>query len=226
VFENLQEVSPHHFSAVPRIWEKMHSRVMILRSEEWAGSRQGLRLGAGVGGRRGPRARGRQAGARLKLRTRAGRPLVLSNLRRMLGMARAWRGTSGAAPISPDLIRWFAAIGVPLLEGYGMTETAGVATSTCWRRTASARSGVALPGVRACGCGGGRDPEVKGPNVFKGYWNKPDKTAETMTEDGWLKTGDVGRIDNGLPDHHRADEGHHHHRRRQEHHAPPRSRAG
>jgi len=196
VFENLQEVSPHSFSGVPRIWEKIHSRVMILRSEAgWVGRTAfdwALSTGMKVAEAREEE---KPVGAWLGLQHRLADLLVLSNLRRMVGLSRARRVTSGAAPISPDLIRWFAAIGVPLIEGYGMTETSGVATINTVADNRIGTVGPALPGV-----GLRLSPEgeiqVGGACVFGGYWNKPEKTRETMTEDGWLKTGDVGRIDN------------------------------
>ncbi len=196
VFENLQEVSPHHFAGVPRIWEKMHSRVMIMRSEagffgrkafDWA-----VRVGRAVANAHEEE---KPVGAWLRLQNTLADILVLANLRRMLGLSRARRVTSGAAPISPDLIRWFGAIGVPLLEGYGMTETSGVATLNTLDRNSIGSVGVALPGV-GLRLGRANELEVGGSAVFAGYWNNPAKTAETMTEDGWLKTGDVARIDN------------------------------
>ena len=120
---------------------------------------------------------------------------MLRNLRRMLGFANARRVTSGAAPISPELIDWFAAIGVPLVEGFGMTETAGVATVNTVDDNHIGTVGKPLPGCELRIDDNG-ELLVGGPLVFKGYWNKPEKTAETLTEDGWLRTGDIGRIDN------------------------------
>jgi len=196
VFENLQEVGPNVFTAVPRLWEKIYSRVMIMRSEatgigrlafDWAIA-QGLK-----------RVRAQEEGRRQGLAARAvyglADLLVLRNLRNLLGMARMRRGTTGAAPISPDLIRWFCAIGVPLIEGYGMTETSGVATVNPVHDNHIGTVGPPLPG-----CEVRISPEgeilVRGPNIFQGYWNKPEKTAETITADGWLHTGDLGRLDN------------------------------
>ncbi|MFN4102688.1 MAG: AMP-binding protein, partial [Pararhodobacter sp.] len=121
--------------------------------------------------------------------------LVLANLRRMLGMDRINRGLTGAAPISPELLRWYHAIGVPLYEGFGMSETAGVATINLPDANRTGSVGKANPGVHAR-IGQEGEIQLKGLNIFAGYLNKPDKTAETFTEDGWLRTGDVGRIDN------------------------------
>ncbi|MGG7566498.1 AMP-dependent synthetase/ligase [Rhodovulum sp. DZ06] len=196
VFENLREVSPDTFAGVPRIWEKIHSRVMIMRSEagriggaafDWA-----IRVGTA---RAKARAEGKPVPAGLKIQFAIADWLVLGNLRRMLGLDNARRVTSGAAPISPELIDWFDGIGVPLIEGYGMTETTGVATINTVEDNAVGTVGKPLPGVDLRLSPEG-ELEVRGAGVFGGYWNKPEKTAETFTEDGWLRTGDLGRIDN------------------------------
>ncbi|EAQ02900.1 AMP-binding enzyme [Pseudooceanicola batsensis HTCC2597] len=192
VFDNLQEVSPDSFSGVPRIWEKIYSRVMILRSEAGPIGARAFDWALAVGHRY---AQAENPGAGLRLAHAVADFTVLANLRRMLGLANARRVTSGAAPISPDLIHWFGALGVPLIEGYGMTETAGIATVNTVEDNRIGTVGTAIPGVEM------RIDEtgellIGGPCVFGGYWNKPEKTAETMTEDGWLRTGDVGRIGN------------------------------
>nr|WP_298497148.1 long-chain fatty acid--CoA ligase [uncultured Maritimibacter sp.] len=192
VFENLQEVNPDTFSGVPRIWEKIYSRVMIMRADAGPVGRRAFDWALAIGDRH---ARAERPGLGLRLAHKIADVLVLANLRRMLGFANARRVTSGAAPISPDLIRWFAALGVPLVEGYGMTETGGVATVNTVADNRIGTVGPALPGVEMKITDEG-ELLIGGPCVFGGYWNKPEKTAETMTEDGWLKTGDVGRIGN------------------------------
>ena len=120
--------------------------------------------------------------------------LVLSNLRQLLGMNRMRRGGSGAAPISPELLRWFEAIGVPLREGYGATESAGVISTNLALDNSIGTVGKALPGTEIQIADDG-EIRVRGPNVFQGYWNQPEKTAETIAADGWLNTGDVGFLD-------------------------------
>ncbi|OWU70924.1 fatty-acid--CoA ligase [Phaeobacter sp. 22II1-1F12B] len=192
VFENLQEVSPDSFAGVPRIWEKIYSRLKIMRADAGPFSGRAFDWALAVGDRY---ARAENPGLGLRLTHAIADLTILSNLRRMLGFANARRVTSGAAPISPELIHWFAALGVPLIEGYGMTETGGVATINAVDDNRIGTVGPALPGVKL------RIDEqgellVGGPCVFGGYWNKPEKTAETMTTDGWLRTGDVGRIGN------------------------------
>lgn len=192
VFENLQEVSPDTFAGVPRIWEKIYSRVTILRSE--AGAIGGWAFDAALAiGHRFAAAERPSPG--LRLAHWMAEIAVLRNLRRMLGFANARRVTSGAAPISPELIDWFDAIGVPLVEGFGMTETSGVATINTVEDNRVGTVGKPLPGCELKIDETG-ELLVGGPLVFAGYWNKPEKTAETITEDGWLRTGDIGRIDN------------------------------
>jgi long-chain acyl-CoA synthetase len=192
VFENLQEVNPDTFAGVPRIWEKIYSRVMIMRAEAGPVGARSFDLALYLGNRY---AQAENPTLGQKLGKVVAEILVLRNLRRMLGFANARRVTSGAAPISPELIDWFAAIGVPLVEGFGMTETAGVATVNTVDDNHIGTVGKPLPGCELRIDDNG-ELLVGGPLVFKGYWNKPEKTAETLTEDGWLRTGDIGRIDN------------------------------
>ncbi|MGB0506672.1 MAG: AMP-dependent synthetase/ligase [Pikeienuella sp.] len=196
VFENLQEVSPHTFSSVPRVWEKIYSRVQILRSEATSVGRWSLDQAVAAGVAKVTfEEKGEAVPSGVMTRYRVWDMLVLRNLRRMLGMDRMRRAGSGAAPVSPELLRWFAAIGVPLLEGYGATETSGVATVNTSEDNVIGSVGKPMPSTEVV-----ISPEgeilVRGGNVFKGYWNMPEKTAETIVEGGWLRTGDVGRIGN------------------------------
>ncbi|WP_209426213.1 long-chain fatty acid--CoA ligase [Pararhodobacter sp. SW119] len=197
VFDNIREVSPHGFVAVPRVWEKIYSRVLILAQEatpigRWAFG-QAIRAGEA---RAAHTLAGKPVPASVAARYWVWDQMVLKNLRRLLGMDRLAQGLTGAAPISPGLLRWYHAIGVPLFEGFGMSETAGVATVNLPEANSVGSVGRAVPGVQMR-IGQNDEIQIKGLNVFKGYLGKPDKTAETLTEDGWLKTGDVGRIDDG-----------------------------
>lgn len=192
VFENLQEVNPNTFAGVPRIWEKVYSRVMILRSEAGPIGAKAFDWALYVGNRY---AKADKPSLGLRAAHWLAEVTVLRNLRRMLGFANARRVTSGAAPISPELIDWFDAIGVPLVEGFGMTETGGVATVNTVEDNNVGTVGKPLPGVKLRLSDEG-ELLIGGPCVFGGYWRKPEKTAETIDEDGWLHTGDVGRIGN------------------------------
>ena len=146
------------------------------------------------------------------------RVLVLDNIRKAIGVHRARLLITGAAPISPDLLRWYAALGLEMIEVWGQTESGGISTANPIGRPKPGSIGLALPQTEVK-----VSPEgellVRSPSVFMGYLNQPEKTAETL-RDGWLHTGDVGRDgQRRLLLHHRPDEGHHHHGGRQEHHA-------
>ncbi|MFK7965935.1 MAG: long-chain fatty acid--CoA ligase [Burkholderiaceae bacterium] len=194
VVENMQEVSPHTFAAVPRFWEKLYSQVQIRRSEATPLGRWALDQAVKAGVEKATlEEQGQPIPGSLGLRYKFWDRVVLANLRRMLGMDRMRRGGSGAAPISPELLRWFSAIGVPVLEGYGATETTGVVTLNTLEDNVIGSVGKVLNGteVRIDETG---ELLVRGPGVFKGYWNMPDKTAETIKGE-WLHTGDVAKID-------------------------------
>ena len=195
VFDNIQEVQPTLFTAVPRVWEKIYSRVTILLEDgtsfgRWA---YGQALKAGMA-RAEYTMTNRSVPAGVEARYRVWDALVLRNLRHMLGMENIRRGGSGAAPISPQLLKWYHAIGVPLLEGLGMTEGAGLTSINTHENNRVGSVGRPIPGLdlRIAQTG---EIQFKGGNCFPGYWNKPDKTAETYTDDGYLQTGDVGRLD-------------------------------
>lgn len=196
VFENLQEVSPHVFVAVPRLWEKIYSRLQILRKEGTGVGRWAFDSAVKSGLARAEYAMiGEKIPFGIQLKYNIWDFLVLRNLRRMIGMDRIRRGTSGAAPISPELLAWFWAIGVPIFEGFGQTESSGVATVNVPGNNKLGTIGFTLPGTQTRISKEG-EIQLFGPHVFKGYWDDPEKTAQTMTDDGWLKTGDVGRVDN------------------------------
>ena len=196
VFDNVREVSPHVFTAVPRVWEKVYSRISIMAGEgTWLGKFAYARALAAGRKRAAFIEEGKPVPPATRLIYAFWDFMVLKNIRRMIGLDRLRRGTTGAAPISPDLLKWYQAIGVTILEGYGMTESSGVISLNLIEDNKTGSIGKPVPGgeVKVA-----PDGEIlyRGGNVFRGYWNKPEKTAETITEDGWLKTGDVGRFDN------------------------------
>ncbi len=127
VFDNVREVSPHVFTAVPRVWEKVYSRVAIMSNESTRLGRWAYRQALATGMKRGEQIE--ETGG-VSFGTKVAYAfwdfMVLKNLRRMLGFDRLRRGTTGAAPISPDLLKWYRAVGITILEGYGMTESSGV----------------------------------------------------------------------------------------------------
>jgi long-chain acyl-CoA synthetase len=194
--QNVREISPTVFTAVPRVWEKFYSAVTIGLRESSRVQQAAYAWGIGVGMRIAERVlAGQPVSAWLKLQFHAARWIALNNVRKMIGVHRARFCVTGAAPISPDLVKWYLALGVPMAEVWGMTETCGAATST--------PAGGIKPGMVGPACPFNEvrlDPvtselQVRGPNVFMGYLNLPEKTAETFTPDGWLRTGDVGQVD-------------------------------
>lgn len=195
VFNNLQEVSPNTFTAVPRVWEKIYSQVLILAQEATPLGRWAYARAVAAGKARADfLVEGKPVPASVSARYWVWDRLVLRNLRRMLGLDKMRRGGTGAAPISPELLKWYWSIGVPLVEGYGMTETAGLATINTRQDNRIGTIGKAVPGyeIRIAEDG---EIQTKGANNFQGYWRNNEKTAETFTDDGWLRTGDVGRLD-------------------------------
>jgi long-chain acyl-CoA synthetase len=178
----LAVVKPELFPSVPRVYEKVYTAVkgqiaessgIKRRLGEWA-------LRVGTSGARGPR---RWLADKLvlgKVRARMGGRLRLAN--------------SGGAPLARDIAEFFNACGVLILEGYGMTECTTAATINRPDAYRFGTVGQALPGIELKLDEDG-EVLIKGPTIFGGYYGNPDATAEVLTEDGWLRTGDIGTID-------------------------------
>jgi long-chain acyl-CoA synthetase len=192
--DNVREVAPAVFFAVPRIWEKFYSSVALRMREATTPGRLAYAWALGVGMRVAEcRLQGRRPGLGLRLLHRVADVLVLDNVKRSLGLHRARAAATGAAPIAPDLIKWYLALGIDMREVYGQTENCGLATAMPAERIKLGTVGVARPDTEVAISPQG-EILLKGPHVFLGYHRNPAKTAETVV-DGWLHTGDVGHLD-------------------------------
>jgi len=192
---NLREVSPTIFASVPRIWEKFMSMIEIRMSDSTVVKRAFYRLAVKTGLRY---VRTEKNSGQRRLWSLAYWPLyflVLYHLKRQLGLERVRYGVCGAAPASPELFEFYNALGVPLREGYGQTESTGVIAIQGIDNPRLGYVGEPLPGINVKIA---EDGEIlaRGGNVFQGYYKNPELTAETI-KDGWLHTGDVGALEDG-----------------------------
>jgi long-chain acyl-CoA synthetase len=183
--EDLLECRPTVMVAVPRVYEKMHQRVMALVREASPSRRALFKWALGQGRRR-------MQGRAAPLHPVAER-LVLKSIRHRLTGGRLRFFVSGGAPLSAEVEGFFWSIGVKILNGWGMTETASGATSNTEHRHKFETVGPPLPGVEVKLADDG-EVLLKGPGNMLGYFNNPSATAETL-DDGWVRTGDIGELD-------------------------------
>ena len=195
VTANLREVQPTLFFAVPRIWEKLHAGVLIKGNDssplKGAMLRAGLKAANKIG--KAKVANGGNHTGSSRVRYLFWYPLVLRALKERIGLRRCRYAASGAAPIAPEVLEFFIGIGVPVFELYGMTENTAIATANFPGRMKLGTVGEPYPGVDVRLAPETNEIQTKHAGNFKGYWGKPEKTAETFTDDGYLMTGDVGQ---------------------------------
>jgi long-chain acyl-CoA synthetase len=193
---NLKEVSPTIFASVPRIWEKFASMIAIRMADSTPSKKflYKISIGAGLKYVQAPKNSRERFWWSLLYWPLYG--LVLYHLKRQLGLERVRVAICGAAPASPELFQYYNAIGVPLREGYGQTESTGVIALQRLERPRWGYVGEVVPGVEVKIA---EDGEIlaRGANVFQGYFKNPELTAETVKE-GWLYTGDVGTLEDGF----------------------------
>ncbi|MBI2895136.1 MAG: long-chain fatty acid--CoA ligase [Deltaproteobacteria bacterium] len=192
--DDAAEVRPTFVASVPVLYEKVHSTIAAgarasgdvkLRIFEWA---------CAVGGRvRRLREKGRQPEGLLAIQHRYAHKLVFAPIKARLG-GRIRFFFSGGAPLARDTAEFFAAAGLPLYEGYGLTETSGVATANLPGRARLGTVGRPLEGVEVAIASDG-EILIRGPNLMRGYWRRPDESAAAIDEKGWLHTGDIGTLD-------------------------------
>ncbi|MFL6128434.1 MAG: AMP-dependent synthetase/ligase [Mycobacteriales bacterium] len=194
IIDNLPVVQPTLMVGPPRIYEKMHSRVVSTLAAQ-GGVRAGLFGWAfGVGRKVSElEQQRRRPGPVLAAQHALADKLVLAKLRgRFGGRIRVF--ISGSAPLSPQVSRWFHAAGLLILEGYGLTETSAAISVNVPETVRFGTVGAPLPGSEARIADDG-EVLLRGPGVMRGYHGLPDVTAETIDEDGWLHSGDVGTLD-------------------------------
>ena len=193
ILAEIIETKPTYVPSVPRIFEKLYGAAMKMvasgSDEEQERFRKAVKLGVEV---RMRRQRGDEVPAELAEQFEQADKEIFQRVRGLFG-GQVRQAVSGAAPIAPDILEFFYAAGVPVLEGWGMTETTGVGTVGTLDHFKFGTVGRALPGVEIKIA---EDGEIlcKGPHIFREYWRNPEATEETMS-DGWLRTGDLGELD-------------------------------
>ncbi len=195
IMETLPEVRPTWFFAVPRIWEKLKAglETMLenLPDDQREPAQQGLQAALA-------KVRAEQAGEEVPAAVAKGAAAaekgMFKGLRQTLGLDRAVAVNVGAAPTPLEVLEFFHAIGVPVGELWGMSETCGVATLNPPEKVKLGTVGPPTPGIELKLAGDG-EVLVRGASIMAGYRNMPEKTAETIDADGWLSTGDIGELD-------------------------------
>ena len=195
VGENLQEVKPHVFAAVPRLFEKMRARIMDNVATMPAARQKLFHWALGVAAERVPYrvdpTKSMPFG--LKLKSTIAEKLVFKKILQRLG-GRVKFVISGGAPLSAELAAFFIGAGIEIFEGYGLTETSPVISINTPTKRRVGTVGVVIPGVEVKIAG---DGEIlsRGPHIMQGYWNNPEATAQAIDKDRWFHTGDIGELD-------------------------------
>jgi len=194
VGENLQDIKPDAFAAVPRLFEKMRERIMNQVATEPAVKQKIFRWALSVGQDRLPyRIENKPMPLGLKMKSTIADKLVFRKILHRLG-GRVRYVFSGGAPLSAELAAFFIGAGLEILEGYGLTETSPVITANTPSKRRVGTVGQIIKGVEVKIAADG-EILARGPNIMKGYWNNPEATAQAIDAQGWFHTGDIGEID-------------------------------
>lgn len=192
--ENLKEVRPTLFFGVPRIWEKFHAAISSKMAQATGPKARLAAWARDVGARVSAlRVQGREPSGLLAVQYGIAKRVVFSRIQEAIGIDQATTLVSGAAPISKEIIEFFASLDVVIQEIYGQSEDSGPTTFNLRGRTRFGSVGVPVPGVEVR-IGDDGEILVKGKNVFAGYYKDPEATAEALS-DGWLHSGDLGKFD-------------------------------
>ena len=194
IVDNLGVVKPTFMGAAPRIFEKAHARIVTMQAAE-GGAKEAIFKQAfkvGIAHDRAIR-EGRSPGVLLKAQHALFDKLVFAKIRERFG-GRVRFFISGAAALNQDIAEWFDAAGILILEGYGLTESSAGSFVNHPDDYRIGSVGQVFPGSEVK-LGDGDEVLIKGPGVMEGYHNLPEETAKTLTDDGWLRTGDKGALD-------------------------------
>ncbi len=196
IVDNLGIVKPTFMGAAPRIFEKAHARIVTMTEAEGGAKEKIFKQAFAVGLKVDQLKRaGKPVPLPLKLQHKLFDKLVFSKVRDRFG-GRVRFFISGSAALNADIAAWFNAAGIVILEGYGMTENAAGATVNHPDDNRIGTVGMPFPGTEVR-IGEGGEVQLKGPHIMAGYHNLPDETAGAFTDDGWLRTGDKGELDDG-----------------------------
>jgi len=191
---DMRDVNPTVVQGVPRIWERIHAAILVrlgsasrmkkINAAIWlkAAERIGASLAAN-GGKHTPVSR---------TLLWFGDLFLFRSLKERVGLRRCRYAVTAAAPIAPEILQWFMGIGVPIHEAYGMTENAGIATRNSPGRIKLGTVGESYPDTEVGLAAGTNEIITRHDGNFVGYWRRPEATAETLDDEGWLHTGDVG----------------------------------
>lgn len=194
IIDNLAIVKPTFMGAAPRIFEKAHARILMMQEAEGGAKEKIFNAAFAVGLKVDAlRLAGKPVPLPLKIQHAIFDKLVFAKIRDRFG-GRVRFFISGSAALNRDIAEWFHAAGILILEGYGLTETSAGAFVNHPDDYKIGTVGTVFPGGQVR-LGDGDEIQIKGPNVMDGYHNLPEETAKTLTEDGWLHTGDKGSID-------------------------------
>jgi long-chain acyl-CoA synthetase len=194
---NLSEVKPHFCMSVPRLFEKMYARVLENAVSGGALKAKIFRWAVGVADKwADEKLAGREPGGMLAWKYGLAQKLVFSKLQERTG-GRLRYFVSGGAPLNPSINKFFYAAGLKILEGYGLTETSPVIAVNSDDAFRIGSVGKPVVGVEVQIAADG-EILTRGPHVMKGYYNRPDATAEAIDDDGWFHTGDVGVLEDGF----------------------------
>ncbi len=195
IVENLAVVRPTIMAAAPRIFEKVYNKILE-GVKAGSGTKQKIFAWALGVGRQGSKIRqqGREPGGFLALKLKIADKLVFSKIKARFG-GRVRYFISGSAPLSRDIAEFFHACGILILEGYGLTESSAASFVNRPSKYAFGSVGMPMPGTQVKLAPEDNEILMSSPGIMQGYHNLPDATAEALTQDGWLRTGDIGEID-------------------------------